>query len=178
MSAKHDDGLAAKMATLLKTPVPTLRKRLAAAGQDPAGLSRDALVRALAGGGTPATTTPTVTATPAPTKPPKPRAPRATKARDPRLPKVGSVLQRRFKGKPYEVVVEHDGFRYAGKHWRSLTAIAKEITGYPAISGPLFWGIAGEAKALAEPAAKPAPEPAKVPAKRKAGRPVTKQRGG
>lgn len=154
MSAKHDDGLAARMATLLKTPVPVLRRRLAAAGQDPAGLSRDALVRALASGGTPATTTPTVTATPAPTKPPKPRAPRAPKARDPRLPKVGATLSRTFKGKPYEVVVEHDGFRYAGRLWKSLTAVAKEVTKYPSISGPLFWGLVGGPRAPAEAPAK------------------------
>ena len=34
------------------------------------------------------------------------------------------------------------GFRFDGKDWRSLTAIARAVTGYPAISGPAWFGIA------------------------------------
>ena len=34
------------------------------------------------------------------------------------------------------------GFRHDGKDWRSLTAIARAVTGYPAISGPAWFGIA------------------------------------
>ncbi len=135
----------------------------------PAGKStRDRLVRALAARGT----APAQATTSTPTTPT--RSPRPTKARDPRLPKAGATLQRVFKGKTYEVVVEHDGFRHAGKHRKSLTAIAREVTGYPAISGPLFWGLtkpAGEPKAT-----KPAtPEPAKAPAKKR-GRPISAKR--
>ena len=47
----------------------------------------------------------------------KAAAPKATKRaeRDPRLPKVGTVLERPFKGKTYRVEVLEDGFRSGGK---------------------------------------------------------------
>jgi hypothetical protein len=74
-------------------------------------------------------------------KAPKTAAPRGT--RDPRLPAPGGVLTRTFKGKEYRVAVLDAGFRYDGKEWRSLTAIALHVTGYPAISGPAWFGVAG-----------------------------------
>lgn len=73
-------------------------------------------------------------------KAPKIAAPRGT--RDPRLPATGGVLTRTFKGKEYRVTVLDAGFRFDGKDWRSLTAIALHVTGYPAISGPAWFGIA------------------------------------
>jgi hypothetical protein len=69
-------------------------------------------------------------------------APTATKDRDPRLPAPGATLARTYKGKEYRVTVLDAGFRYDGKDWRSLTAIARAVTGYPAISGPAWFGIA------------------------------------
>ena len=64
------------------------------------------------------------------------------KDRDPRLPPSGATLSRTYKGKEYRVTVLDAGFRFDGKDWRSLTAIARAVTGYPAISGPAWFGIA------------------------------------
>jgi hypothetical protein len=66
----------------------------------------------------------------------------AAKDRDPRLPAAGATLSRTYKGKEYRVTVLDAGFRFDGKDWRSLTAIARAVTGYPAISGPAWFGIA------------------------------------
>ena len=66
----------------------------------------------------------------------------ARKGRDPRLPVPGATLARTYKGKEYRVTVLDAGFRFDGKDWRSLTAIARAVTGYPAISGPAWFGIA------------------------------------
>ena len=72
-------------------------------------------------------------------KAPKTAAPRGT--RDPRLPAPGTVLQRTFKGKELRVTVLDEGFRWDGRDFRSLTAVALAITGYPACSGPHFFGL-------------------------------------
>lgn len=53
----------------------------------------------------------------------------ATGERDPRTPKVGTVITREYNGKEYKVNVLDDGFEYAGKKHRSLSGLAKEITG-------------------------------------------------
>ena len=45
------------------------------------------------------------------------------------MPVTGTRLIREWKGKRYEVVVLVDGFEYAGRPWRSLSAIAQKITG-------------------------------------------------
>ena len=74
------------------------------------------------------------------TKPARAAAvPSGTRARDPRLPATGATLARTYKGKEYRVTVLDAGFRFDGKEWRSLTAIARAVTGYPAIS---LWGEA------------------------------------
>jgi hypothetical protein len=52
------------------------------------------------------------------------------------------VLTRKYKDKEFRVTVLEDGFRCDGKEYRSLTAIARMATGYPAISGPAWFGIA------------------------------------
>ena len=48
---------------------------------------------------------------------------------DKRLPMAGTVLRRQYKGKMYSVTVLEDGFAYDGRLYRSLSALAKEITG-------------------------------------------------
>jgi len=48
---------------------------------------------------------------------------------DPRLPPVGTVLEREHHGKVHKVKVLDDGFEYEGKKYRSLSGLAKEITG-------------------------------------------------
>ena len=39
------------------------------------------------------------------------------------------------------VEVTEDGLKFEGKAYTSLTAIAKAVTGYAAISGPNFFGL-------------------------------------
>jgi hypothetical protein len=66
--------------------------------------------------------------TPAPA--PKPAAPTQTPAgHDPRLPPPGSVITRKYKGRDVQVMVLPDGFRYEGKTFASLSAVAKAVTG-------------------------------------------------
>lgn len=66
--------------------------------------------------------------------------------RDPRLPKVGTALQREYKGKKLHVTVEADGFAFGGKSYKSLSALAQHITGAKAINGFLFFQLGDYAK--------------------------------
>ncbi|MEQ8719624.1 MAG: DUF2924 domain-containing protein [Sandaracinaceae bacterium] len=59
--------------------------------------------------------------------PPLPEPP--TKPRDPRLPPVGTVIRRGHKGEVHEITVLDDGFEYEGRHYTSLSTIAREVTG-------------------------------------------------
>lgn len=52
----------------------------------------------------------------------------------------GTRLLREWQGQTHHVTVLASGFEYSGRTWRSLTAIALEITG-TAWSGPLFFGL-------------------------------------
>ncbi|MEO6711776.1 MAG: DUF2924 domain-containing protein [Planctomycetota bacterium] len=49
--------------------------------------------------------------------------------RDPRLPPAGTELRRPFDGTEHVVTVLDDGFTFRGKQYRSLSLIAREITG-------------------------------------------------
>jgi hypothetical protein len=49
--------------------------------------------------------------------------------RDWRLPQPGATLTRQYHGQPIVVHVEQDGFEFEGRHYRSLSAIAREVTG-------------------------------------------------
>lgn len=79
-----------------------------------------------------------------------PRAPKAAKPRDPRLPPVGGKIEKDYKGQHYTVECLEAGFRCGGKEYKSLTALALEITGYPAISGPFFFALPGTQRAPAK----------------------------
>ena len=50
---------------------------------------------------------------------------------DPRLPAPGSAIVREYKGRKYRVVYLKDGsgFEYEGNRYRTLSAVAKRITG-------------------------------------------------
>lgn len=48
---------------------------------------------------------------------------------DPRLPAPGTAITRKYKGRTINVTVLPDGFEYDGQRYRSLSAIAKTITG-------------------------------------------------
>ncbi len=61
--------------------------------------------------------------------------------RDPRLPKVGTALQREYKGKKLQVTVEADGFTFGGKSYKSLSSLAQHITGSKAVNGFLFFRL-------------------------------------
>jgi len=52
----------------------------------------------------------------------------------------GTRLLREWQGHTHHVTVVEDGFEYDGKVWRSLSAIARAITGTP-WSGPAFFGL-------------------------------------
>jgi hypothetical protein len=53
----------------------------------------------------------------------------------------GTHLVREWNGRVYQVEVTADGFRMDGRHFSSLSAIARKITG-TAWSGPRFFGLA------------------------------------
>ena len=52
----------------------------------------------------------------------------------------GTRLLREWQGQTHHVTVLAQGFEYGGQPYRSLTAIARKITG-TAWSGPLFFGV-------------------------------------
>jgi hypothetical protein len=54
--------------------------------------------------------------------------------------KSGTKLIRHWQGERYEVLTGDEGFDYRGKRYRSLSEIAREITG-TRWSGPLFFGL-------------------------------------
>jgi hypothetical protein len=54
---------------------------------------------------------------------------RRKSGRDERLPEPGSLLQREFKGQMVVVQVLEDGFQYQDRFYRSLSAIARQVTG-------------------------------------------------
>jgi|SRR5271166_5294378 len=60
--------------------------------------------------------------------------------------KPGTKLLRQWQGEMHEVLVIDDGVEYRGKSYRSLSEIAREITGTH-WSGPLFFGLKRGGKA-------------------------------
>jgi hypothetical protein len=62
---------------------------------------------------------------------------------DRRLPAVGAAITREYRGQTISVTVLADGFEYAGERYRSLTAVAKTITGSH-INGFRFFGLEGK----------------------------------
>jgi hypothetical protein len=62
----------------------------------------------------------------------------------PRRLTPGTRLVRDWHGVGHSVVVLEAGFEYDGRTWRSLTAIAKAITGSHR-NGPAFFGLTGDA---------------------------------
>ena len=68
------------------------------------------------------------------------------KKKQARSPTKGDVIEKTFKGKVHKVTVTETGFRYGRKEYASLTAVAREITGYRSISGPAFFGLTKASK--------------------------------
>lgn len=74
------------------------------------------------------------------------RAYRRGKAPAPTRPTVsrGAVLTREYAGEIHRVEALEQGFEWRGKTWRSLSEIAREITG-ARWNGPRFFGLREEA---------------------------------
>lgn len=53
---------------------------------------------------------------------------------------AGTKLIREWNGRTIEVLVTDQGFEHAGRHYRSLSQIARHITGAH-WSGPRFFGL-------------------------------------
>lgn len=49
--------------------------------------------------------------------------------KDHRLPPVGSMVTRNYKGKNIQALILENGFEYDGEYYKSLSAIARHITG-------------------------------------------------
>jgi 16S rRNA G527 N7-methylase RsmG len=60
--------------------------------------------------------------------------------KDVRKARAGARLIREWNGKEHVVDVTDEGFVWRDRTWRSLSAIAKEITGTK-WSGPRFFGV-------------------------------------
>ncbi len=61
--------------------------------------------------------------------------------RDPRVPTPGTAITRRYKGRTLQVVVLEDGgFEYDGARYKSLSAVAKFVTGTHT-NGFRFFGL-------------------------------------
>ncbi len=60
-------------------------------------------------------------------------------------PAVGTKLIREYQGIEHHVTVTRNGFEYQGRTYRSLSQIAREITG-TRWSGPLFFGLTRSSK--------------------------------
>ena len=84
------------------------------------------------------------------TLPPELSAPtKVMKNADDRLPLPGTVLRRRYKGKDIITRVLPDGFEYNQKVYRSLSAIAYEVTGTK-WNGFLFFNVGPKERADAK----------------------------
>jgi hypothetical protein len=59
--------------------------------------------------------------------------------------KPGTTLLREWHGVNHQLTVLEDGVRFAGEHYRSLSEVARKITG-SRWSGPLFFGLKAAVK--------------------------------
>jgi hypothetical protein len=78
---------------------------------------------------------PSAVAPSTPDQPPALRVPA-----DDRLPRPGTILTRRYKGRTLQVEVLDHGFAFDGQVYRSLSAVAKAVTGSHC-SGHFFFGL-------------------------------------
>ena len=73
-------------------------------------------------------------------RPHKPASYMPVTAKDKRLPIPGTVITKEYKNAKHQVKVLEKGFEYNGKIYKTLSAIAKEITGAH-WNGYLFLGL-------------------------------------
>jgi Protein of unknown function (DUF2924) len=62
---------------------------------------------------------------------------------DGRLPAPGTAIDRTYKGRKIRLLVQTDGFDYEGRRYKSLSAVAKEVTGSH-VNGYRFFGLEGK----------------------------------
>lgn len=62
------------------------------------------------------------------------------------IPREGTRITREWQGRPCEVEVKDGGFLFEGRRYRSLSQIAREITGVR-WNGPRFFGLRNAMKA-------------------------------
>lgn len=67
------------------------------------------------------------------------------KAADPRLPPAGTILTRQFRGQNIAVEVLENGFRYQERVYKSLSAVAREVSGVQ-WNGFSFFALQGNAE--------------------------------
>gem|GEM_PF-4680471 len=84
--------------------------------------------------------------------------PSAAKPRDLRLPAVGTSAVREYKGRGVKIKYLADGVEVDGKHFDSLSAAARHVTGAASINGFLWAGLIKSGRPAAK-AAKPADAP-------------------
>ena len=84
---------------------------------------------------------------PPPAKPlvDEPETPTNIPSDDSRLPMPGTALTREYRGETVEVIVKPNGFEYDGELYRSLSAVAKAVTGTH-WNGYHFFGISKQEK--------------------------------
>jgi len=70
----------------------------------------------------------------------KPDRPIVAGSKDKRIPLPGTVIIKDYKGSLYQIKVLEKGFEFAGKIYKSLSAIAEEITGAD-WNGYLFFSL-------------------------------------
>ncbi|MHB1002029.1 MAG: DUF2924 domain-containing protein [Armatimonadota bacterium] len=63
------------------------------------------------------------------------------------MPVLGTKLIREWKGVRHEVMIVHGGIEYCGKRYRSLSAIARSITG-TSWNGRVFFGLGSRGNAI------------------------------
>jgi hypothetical protein len=68
--------------------------------------------------------------------------PVGSRPRDPRLPAPGTWLARNFQGQSVSVEVLEKGFRYQERVYRSLSAVARQVTGVQ-WNGFAFFALSG-----------------------------------
>lgn len=146
------DGVLRQIAALKEMPIDTLRDRWRELlGTEPLrGYRRDALIRRLAyrvqelayGGVSDATRArirehiEEIGESGIPSR----GSPTSRRSRSDGMPVAGTVLVREWQGERHDVTVLASGVEYRGRPYRSLSAVAREITG-TRWNGPLFFGL-------------------------------------
>ena len=138
------DSIAAQVAALPKKPTPELKQMWRELfDREPPGFSRNYLISRLAyriqelayGGLKPATRAKLDTLADA-------LDPKAARKRVVNGPGVGTQLIREWRGMEQRVTVLADGFEWEGRRYKSLSAVARAITG-TRWNGPVFFGLRG-----------------------------------